>query len=189
MKYLKYLLGLILLLVIIFFAKGLLTPSIYYESEVTVDKPANESWAVMSDEANLPKWIKGFKRTEHISGDVNQIGEISKVYVEDQGQEMIMEQTIIDVRKNELLAMSFKADFMDMEYDMLFDEKDGKTTIKTKSTTVGNGIFAKSLVSFMTSSMKTMEDANLESLKKLIEENTKEYFQVSKIDTTLEMTK
>jgi len=183
MKYLKYLLGVILLLLIIFFGRGLLTPSIYYESEVAVKKSAKEAWAVMSDEANLPKWIKGFKRTELVSGTENTIGSVSNVYVEEGGEEMVMQETIINSKLNELLAMKFTMDFMDMDYEMYFTEEGGKTTIKTKSTTVGNGLFAKSMISFMQGSMQAQEDENLTILKKLIEENTKNYFPEPKLET------
>ncbi|MCP4971366.1 MAG: hypothetical protein GY932_12340 [Arcobacter sp.] len=79
-----------------------------------------------------------------------------------------MEETVTAVTPNEHLAMSFTMDFMDMDYEMLLIEKDGKTTIKSKSTTSGNGILAKSMVSFMTSAMEAQEDENLNNLKTLI---------------------
>lgn len=175
MKYLKYLLGFILLIAIIFFGKGLLTPSIYYESEIVVNKSAEESWAVMSDETKLSQWIKEVTKIELISGTANTVGAVSKIYVEDGGQEMVMEETVKAVKPNELLSMSFTMDFMDMDYEMHLKEKEGKTTIITKSTTTGNGLFAKSMVSFMTSSMETQENENLINLKTLIEANTTEY--------------
>jgi uncharacterized protein YndB with AHSA1/START domain len=171
MKYLKYLLGLILLIAIIFFGKGLLTPSIYYESEIVVNKSAEESWAVMSDETKLSQWIKEVKKIELVSGTANTVGAVSKIYVVDGGQEMVMEETIKAVKPNELLSMSFTMDFMNMDYEMRLKEKDGKTTITTKSTTTGNGLFAKSMVSFMTGSMETQENENLINLKTLIEAN------------------
>jgi len=176
MKYLKYFLLALLLIAIIFIAKGLLTPSIQYESEVTVNKSAAEAWAVMSDESKLPQWLKGFKKTELVSGQANTIGAISKVYIEENGQEMVMEETIESIKENEFLAMRFTMDFMNMEYEIHFKEKDGKTHIKTKSTTEGNGLIAKSIVSFMPKAMKAQEDENLGNLKKLIEANTKNYF-------------
>ncbi len=177
MKYLKYLLGLILVLILIFFGRGLLTSSVYYESEIVVNKPINESWEVMSDESKLPKWIKGFKKTELISGTANSVGAVSKIYIEENGEEMIMEETIKGIKPNEFLSMKFTMDFMDMDYDMHLKENEGKTTIKTISTTTGNGLLAKSMIAFMTGSMKSQEDENLQNLKKLIEENTKDYFQ------------
>jgi len=175
MKILKYLLYLVLLLALIFVGKGLLTPSIYYESEISVNKSAEEAWQVMSDETNLPKWINGFKRTELISGAANTVGAKSKIYVEENGQEMTMIETIKAVKEHEHLAMNFAMDFMDMDYEIFFNESNGKTKIHSKSTTKGNGLFARSIVSFMTNAMKTQEDTNLKNLKKLIEENTKDY--------------
>lgn len=175
MKYLKYLLGLIVLVAIIFFGKGLLTPSISYENEIVVNKSAAESWAVMSDESKLSQWIKEVKKIELVSGTANTVGAVSNVYVDEGGQEMVMKETITKLTPNELMAMTFTMDFMDMEYEMHMKEEGGKTTITSKSTTTGNGIFAKSMLSFMGGSMKAQEDNNLSNLKKLIEENTTVY--------------
>lgn len=177
MKILKYLLGFILLLALIFFGRGLLTPSVSYESTIEVNKSAKESWAVMSDEVNLPKWIEGFKRAELVSGQANTVGAVSNIYVDQNGQEMVMKETVKAVKDHELLAMTFSMDFMDMDYEMLFNESNGKTKITSKSTTKGNGLFAKSMISFMGGSMKEQEDKNMNSLKKLIDENSKNYFE------------
>jgi len=176
MKYLKYLLYLIIVLALVFFGKGLLTPSVSYESEITVNKPANKAWAVMTDEASLPKWIEGFKRSELVSGTENTVGAISKVYIDEGGQEMAMQETITALKPNEHIAMAFTMDFMDMDYEMYFKETDGKTTITSKSTSRGNGILAKSIISFMPGAMKEQEDENMNRLKELIETNTKNYF-------------
>ncbi|WP_299220140.1 SRPBCC family protein [uncultured Aquimarina sp.] len=184
MKYLKYLLYLIIVLALIFFGKGFLTPSVSYESEITVNKPANESWAVISDESNLPKWLEGFKKTELVSGTANTVGAVSKIYVEDRGEEIVMEETITAIKPNEHMAMTFTMDFMDMDYEMFFKEQDGKTMINSKSMVKGNGVFAKSLISFMTGSMKEQEDENLSKLKELIDENTKNYFPEKVVDTS-----
>ncbi len=175
MKYLKYLLFVVIAIALVFFGKGLFTPSVYYESEVVINKPVKEVWAVMSDESKLPDWIEGFVKTELVSGTPNTVGAVSKVYVEDQGQEMVMEETITKIKPEELMAMTFTMDFMNMDYEISMEEKDGKTSIKSKSTTVGNGIFAKSMISFMKGSMKDQEDENLNKLKLIVEENTKNY--------------
>ena len=171
MKFLKYTLIFVVVLVLLFFGKGLLTPTISYENEITVNKSAKEAWAVMNDETNLPKWIEGFKRVEPVSGTPNTVGAVSNVYVEDQGQEMVMQETIMSVKENEHMAMNFTMDFMDMDYKMSFDEQGGKTVIKSESTVKGNGIMAKSMISFMKGSMKSQEDTNLGKLKALIEVN------------------
>jgi uncharacterized protein YndB with AHSA1/START domain len=176
MKYLKYLLIFVIVLLVAFIANGYFTPSISNESEVLVNKPVAESWAVISDESSLKNWIEGFKKSEHISGTPNTIGAVSKVYIVDGEEEMIMEETITNIVPNKLLSLAFTMDFMDINYEMTLQESDGNTIIKTKTHTAGNGIFSRALLSFMESAMKTQEDINLGNLKKIIEENTKNYF-------------
>ena len=176
MKILKYILIVIGVLVIIFFGKGMLAPTVSHTCEVTVNKPVKECWAVMSDTSKMDQWILGFKRTELISGENNTVGAVSNVYVVDNGQEMVMTETITAIKENEQMAMNFSMDFMNMDYEMLFEEKDGKTIITSNTSVEGNGIFAKSLVSFMGGAMKEQEVENMNNLKKVIEENTTNYF-------------
>ena len=176
MKVLKYFLLVLLLLAIIFFGKGLLTPTVEYECEIMVDKPVEEVWAVMSDETKMAEWITGYKRTELVSGSEGAVGAVSHVYVEEQGQETMMEETIIAVEPNELLAMRFTMDFMNMDYEMSLEAKEDQTLIKTKSNTQGNGLFAKSILSFMPGAMMKQENENLDKLKAVIESNAKNYF-------------
>ena len=73
-------------------------------------------------------------------------------------------------------------DFMDMDYEITFDEVRGGTKIKSKSKTIGNGMFAKSLIALIIGSMKEQEDINMNNLKKLIEENKTNYFPKSELD-------
>ncbi len=176
MKYLLYFLILILILAILFIALGFIRSSISYECEIKVDKPVAEAWAVMSDQEKLPEWIKGFKSTELVSGTANTVGAVSKIYVVDQGREMIMEETINKIRENEYLNMTFTMDFMNMDYDISFKAVDGQTFITTKSDVKGNSMISRSIVAIMPSQMKAQEEENLNNLKQLIESNSTDYF-------------
>ena len=182
MKYLKYAGIAVVVLVALFLIVGLMTPSVYYESEVVVSKSAEETWAVMSDEAKLYKWIEGFKRNELVSGTPNTVGAVTRVYVEDNGQEMSMLETITKIVPNEVMAMNFSMDFMEMDYELNLKEENGQTVITTKSTTMGNGLFAKSMIAFMKGSMKEQEMKNMNMLKQTVEENTKDYFQTVQVE-------
>jgi uncharacterized membrane protein len=186
MKYLKYLLYVLAVIIVLVIIKVATTPSVAYQSEVSVNKPVEEAWAVMNDEQRLPEWIKGFKRMELKSGNHNSAGAVYKVYIDDNGQEMTMEETITAVKHNVYIAMTFTMDFMNMNYEMFLKQKDGKTHIETKSYVVGNNILARTLIAFMSGSMKAQEDENLSLLKKAIEENTKNYFQETEPDIVQE---
>ncbi len=177
MKILKYILIIIAVLLVLIIIKVLLTPRISYETQIKVDKPQSEAWAVMSDVTKAPEWIKGFKKSELISGTANTVGAVSNIYFDEGGKEMVMKETITKIEPDKMIAMNFSMDFMDMDYEMYLSEENGSTLIKTKTETKGNSFMARCIVAFMGGSMKKQEDINLNNLKEVIEKNTKAYPQ------------
>lgn len=157
-----------------FFGNGLLTPSVTYENEVIVNKSSAESWAVMADDSRISEWLPVIDRLELVSGEPGTVGAVSTIYVIENGEEMTMQETITAIEPQAHMAMTFTMDFMNMEYEMYMTEKDGKTHIRTKSISTGNGIIAQSIISFMPGMMSDQENENLNNLKKVIEENHKD---------------
>lgn len=177
MKYLKYILGIIGILVIVFLLMGIIKPELSYECEILVDKPVSESMAVAQDQEKLSKWLTGFHRIEHISGTPGTVGAVSNVYFDNNGQEASIQETITDIVPNESISMTYESDFMDMNYKMTMSDINGKTKISTNTTTAGNGIISKSIIAFIGNSIKAQEEENLDRLKETIERNTKNYVQ------------
>lgn len=186
MKYLKYLLGIIALLAVLFIACGFIWPSISYNSEITVDKPVKEAWAVMNDESKLSQWLKGITKMEHVSGEKGTVGAVMKYTFNDNGQESTILETMKEIRPNEHVAMDFTMEgVMGMDYKVDFIEKNGKTLIKSATTTKGEGMFMRSMLAFMKGAMQSQEDENMGNLKKLINENTTDYFSAPVGETTI----
>lgn len=169
MKIIKYIFIAIGILALIFFGNGFITKSIDYKCKIEVYKSAKECWNIMSDESKMSNWLEGFKRIELVSGKANTVGAVSNVFFEENGEEMVMQETITAVIPNQKMAMTFTMDFMNMIYEISFTENGGKTLITTLSSTQGNGLFTNSILSFMDSDMEAQELKNLENLKKLIE--------------------
>lgn len=177
MKYLKYLVGIFALLILLFIGKGFLTPTISYDSEIMVDKSIKEAWAVMNDESKISQWLKGITNVEHVSGEKGTVGAVTKYTFDENGQESIVLETIKSIQPNQSIAMDFYMEgAMNMDYKVDFTNQDGKTIIKSSTVTKGEGMFMRSILSFMQNSMQAQEDENMNNLKKLIEENTTNYF-------------
>ena len=86
MKYLKYLLGVIAVSALIFFGRGLMTPNVSYSTEITVDKSIEEAWAVMNDQSKTKEWLKDLTEIEHVSGERNSVGAVTKYTFEQNGE-------------------------------------------------------------------------------------------------------
>lgn len=176
MKYLKYILGILAILVVGFFLLGIFKSELSYDCEIMVNKPLTESWAVSQDEEKMSHWLDGFQKIEYVSGSPGTVGSVSDVYFKTDGQEMTIRETITDIVPNESVSMTFTSDFMDMDYKLTMTSIDGKTKIKSSTTCEGNGMVSKSLIALMENSFETQEQTNLSNLKKTIEENSKDYF-------------
>lgn len=175
MKYLKYILAVIAILVVGFFLVGIIKPELTYDCEIMVDKPLAESWAVSQDVEKMADWLDGFQRIEEVSGSPGTVGAVADVYFISGGQEMVIRETITDIVPEESMSMLFTSDFMDMDYTIGMTAADGKTKISSSTTAKGNSMFSKSIMALMASSIKAQEDSNLANLKETIERNTKNY--------------
>lgn len=176
MKYLKYIIVLIAILVVGFFLMGIIKPKLAYDCEIIVEKPADESWAVVQDEGKMSEWLAGFQKVEHISGTPGTVGAVSLVYFDNEGQKMSIKETITDIVPNKSISMTFEDDFMNMDYKMSVTSIGGTTKINSRTTAVGIGIVSKSIMALIGGSIEAQEEKNLVNLKKVIEQNTKDYF-------------
>lgn len=181
MKILKYFLYAIVAFVVIFFAIGLLKPSVNYGHEITVNKSVEEAWAVHQDESKFGLWLDGFKSIDLIEGEAGAVGSKYKVVVNPgEGQpDFEMIETVVALEEFDHVELSFDSEMMRFDQTTTFSESDGKTTIKTESKVKGNGIIMRSLFALMEmfgGSFQTQEEKNVEALKKVIEENTTDYY-------------
>ena len=180
MKYLKYIFGVIAILIVGFLALGLINPTLSYDCEIIVEKPKAESWAVIQDEEKMPEWLTGFQKMEHVSGTPGKVGAVSNVFFDNDGQIVTIQETITEIVPGESIAMSYTSDFMDMDYKLSMTFINGMTKISSNTVAEGNGIISKSIIALMGKSIKGQEEENLANLKQTIEGNTKNYFDTDK---------
>ncbi len=181
MKILKFIFLLLLLLVGIFFIMGLVKPAVDYGAEIKVNKSLEEAWAVSQDEAKYSQWLKGFKSMELLSGERAKVGSTYKVIVNPgEGQEDFeMIETLESIKENEHVKMHFDSEVMDFKQTISFSENNGETTIKSESQVMGKNIMMKSMFALMemfTNSFQKQEQENFDNLKKVINDNTTNYF-------------
>ena len=181
MTILKNLLFLIIGLVLICLAIGFVNPSVQYGHEITVNKSVEEAWAVSQDESKYGEWLEGFKSMELISGEKFKEGSKYKIIVDPgEGQpEFEMTETLVSIKEFDHVEMSFDSEMMDFHQIMTFAENDGKTTVKTDSKVIGKSIVTRSMFALMEmfgDAFQTQEAKNIEALKKVIEENTTDYY-------------
>ncbi len=183
MKFLKYLLIAILALVLFFVLIGFVKPTVEYGHKITVNKSVKEAWAIQQDETLFSQWLAGFKSIDHLEGIKGEPGSTYKVVVNPgEGQpDFEMIETLNNFKEFEFIDLSFDSDMMEFDQQTYFEDKEGKTTIKTNSKVKGKGLMMRSMFACMemfTGSFQKQEEMNINALKKVIEENKKDYFPV-----------
>jgi len=173
MRFLKYILFILVALLLLLLAIGLLKSSVSYGSEITVNKPIQEAWAVSQDETKYHLWLEGFKSMELLSGEKYKEGSTYKVIVNPgEGQEDFeMIETLVSIKENESVEMHFDSEMMNFEQIISFSENEGLTTVKTDSKVIGKGVIMRSMFAIMetlTGSFTAQETKNMEALKKVI---------------------
>ncbi len=181
MKILKYILFAILGLVLIFLAFGWTNPSVSYGHEITVNKSVKEAWAVTQDESKFAQWLEGYKSIELIEGEQDAIGSKYKVLVNPGGDQpdFEMTQTLADLKEFEYVKLDYESDVMDFKQTISYKESEGTTTVTSDSKVIGKNIITRSIfaiMEFFGGGFTKQETKNFEALKKLIEENTTDYY-------------
>ena len=90
-----------------------------------------------------------------------------------------MIETIVAKEDFDHVTLSFDSEMMLFDQTPSFSETNGKTTIKTDSKVSGKGIMMRSMFAFMEmfgGSFQAQEVKHVEALKKVIEENTTDYY-------------
>nr|MBX2872222.1 SRPBCC family protein [Saprospiraceae bacterium] len=181
MKILRYALLAVVALVLLFFAVGLLKPSIQYGHKITVEKPVKEVWAIVQDESKFDQWLEGYQSMELIEGKQNEVGSKYKVVVDPgEGQpEFEMIQTLKEIKEFDSVHLHYDSDFMDMDQRYTFSGSNGQTTFSTQADVRPKGMMMRSMFALMEmlgGSFHAQEVENIENLKKVIETNTTNYY-------------
>jgi hypothetical protein len=182
-KFLKYLFITVVVLVLAFLAVGFIHPEVEYGSEIVVNKSLEEAWAVSQDESKYHLWLEGFQSMELIDGEYGQEGSKYRIVVIPQeGQpEFVMVETLVSKADYHHVYMTFDSDMMDFEQRILFDETEDGVSIKTESKVIGKGAMMRSMFALMerlTGSFTKQEQKNLDALKKVVDENTTDYYPI-----------
>lgn len=183
MKFLKYLLITIVVLVLAFFAIGMIHPEVEYGSEIIVNKSIEEAWAVGEDESKYHLWLDGFKSMELIEGEHGEVGSKYKIIVNPgEGQpDFEMVETLLEHEEFDHVSMHFDSEMMDFEQVITYSETEEGVSIKTASKVIGKGAVMRSMFALMEKmggAFTSQEAKNQNALKNVIEENTTDYYPV-----------
>ena len=185
MNIIKWVAGILALLLVAFFMVGVFVPTFTYESRISVNKPAAHAFAVFMDDNKRADWMTGFKSIEIISGNRGEVGSKYKLAIEENGELREMEETITAFKENELFAFKLINDVMFVDAEITFVESHGQTTITASNLVEGRNWIWKSLLGLFKGNISNQSQEMYENLQHVIEATELSMESVGKADTVM----
>jgi len=169
MTFLKYALGLVAILSVVFLLIGALVPTFSYESRIIVDAPREHSFAVFSDETRMGDWLSHFKSIELVSGAPNEVGSEYRLVIVEKGEKMVMTETVKAFDENEFYAFELDNDVMLADVEIRFSGDETSTEIVATTKVNGKNFLWRSILPLFKSMMTQRAQHDYDKLKHVIE--------------------
>lgn len=170
MKILKWTLGTIISLLLVFLLIGFISPEHTAKSSVLVNAAKAKSWTVFEDTSKMAVWMHGFKKIELLSGSPGARGTSYRITLEDtDGQDAQLMETITAYEKETLYSFDYYNDYVEGSIEIRFNEEGTQTRIDAINHYRGKSAFLRSMFFFMKNQIQATSDSQYEALKKLIE--------------------
>lgn len=142
---------------------------VVYNTQIEIDRPVKDVYAVMSNIDKASQWITGLKKVEPLSGTPGQVGFESKYTFEERGKEVVFYEKILEVVPESHFSFHLRSDGIDMETKTVLKAQDGGTIVQMNNKVKANGLIMKLALPLMKGVMKKRQNQDLQQLKQLVE--------------------
>ena len=140
------------------------------ETTLVINKPVVLVWNFFDNPDNLGKWLTGFKRFEHISGQVGHIGSKSRQIYEERGRQIVLDDEITARQKYHHSAAKLTHKTMTALFDVVFtDLHDGRTQVVISNDTTFHTFYYKLMAPFISGTIRKRQEGDYQRLKAAIE--------------------
>lgn len=140
-----------------------------YAYEIEIDRPVSEVYREYADPENLPRWLTGLQRIEHVSGTPGEVGSISKhVYLE-KGRIIEMVETVTAHEPEKHFAGELETGGMQCRIYVDFVDQGDSTLMRLRSDFRSQSLMMKLMMPFMKGHIRERQEGDLKKFKALVE--------------------
>ena len=169
MKGVKVILGIITVLVIVFFSTGLIVKETTYQVKVEIDKPIDDVFSVFNNQELMKEWLTDLKSIAPINIKPGIVGSEYKMIVENQGVEMVLNEKVMAFIPNKKVTLFFEANDMLKTDDYNFSFSNGKTTIVKDVVCKSDSYLLSCVFPYIKSTFTDIDQEYLDNFKAYIE--------------------
>ena len=169
MKKIKIILGIISFFVGVFFLTGLFVKETNYTTQVSVNKSIVDVFETFTNLANRKNWIPEVNSYEIVNENPGKIGNVYKLIVLTQGQEITITEKVMAFIKNEKFTVFYAAQNMLKRDDYVFEEKEGVTQITLNSSCQSDSYIMACLFPYFKGKFQEQDQLHLNNFKTYLE--------------------
>jgi uncharacterized membrane protein len=171
MKAIKIILGIVTVLVIIFFSTGLLVKETAYHVEVEIDRSIEEVFLGFNNHEIVKEWMPDMKSFEVLNSKPGTVGSEYKLTFEKEGQVMVMKEKVMAFVPNKKLTLFIEADGMLKTDDFNFSTLNGKTIISVAVSCKSDSYITSCVFPYFKGVFTEIDQQYLNAFKAYIENN------------------
>lgn len=170
MKKIKIILGIITLLIIVFFATGLIVKETNYIAKISVNKSISDTFTAFNNLENLKKWVPEIKSYKVTHQNFGKAGSEYQMVIDNNGQDLIISERIMAYVPNKKVTLFYDAENMLKTNDYNFVEKNGKTLITLHASCSSDSYILSCIFPYFKGIFKKQDQTYLHNFKTFIEQ-------------------
>jgi hypothetical protein len=170
MKRIKIILGIISVMVLVFFATGALIKETSYIVQVQIDKPIEQVFEAFNTLNNKKYWIPELKSVEVVNENVGKTGSEYQLMIQNQDQKMLISEKIMAYVPNEKVTLFYNSENMLKTNDYIFSESNGLTNIMLQATCRSDSYILSCLFPYFKGTFKNQDFSYLTNFKTFVEQ-------------------
>jgi len=137
---------------------------------IEIEQPVQIVWDTFHDRSLMNKWMIGFDSMQLIEGKENQVGSKYKLYFDENGKTIEMEETITAFDEPSYFANTMKTEMMETKTTMKFLPTATGTKIEVESVFEAEGMVANLMIRMGLSFIENRYKQSYHKFKELVEE-------------------
>jgi uncharacterized membrane protein len=140
-----------------------------FEYELQIDKPVREVYRAFNDPDNLPRWLSGLQRYEHISGTPGEVGSKNRQIYLERGRTVELIETITAHEPEKHFAGRLEGQGINAAIEVDFVDRGQTTLVRLRSGMESEGFVMSLMMPFVRASVRKRQQGDLRRFKQLVE--------------------
>lgn len=169
MRAVKVILGIVTLLVVVFFSTGLIIKKTTYQVKIEIEKPVTEVFSTFNNQELLKEWMTDVKSVKPINIKSGTVGSEYEMTVVNQGKEIIMREKVLAFVPNKKVTLFFDAEDMLKTDEYNFSFSDDKTIITKNVICKSDSYLMRCMFPYFKGTFTEIDQSYLNDFKTYIE--------------------